>query len=156
MFQSTRWLWVVLVIGGAMLSANAVNGQDKKPAVKHDASALNLALRDVINAGAILYNENGDHAGCFRMYQGSLLSVKPFVASDLQKKIDASLASSDKLGSYADRAHELRKVLNEIRERTKAPAEKIMPPIRDEKSEGKEKKRSTELQKQDVDLNLVK
>ena len=145
MLQSTRWLWVVLMIASAMLLADAVNGQDKKPAAKHDASALNLALRDVINAGAILYNDNGDHAGCFRMYQGSLLSVKPFVAPDLQKKIDVGIANCEKLSSYADRAHELRKVLNEIRERTKEPAEKVMPPIRDEKSETKEKK--PEIQK---------
>jgi hypothetical protein len=91
---------------------------------KHDASALNGALKDVINAGAKVYNDNGDHAGCYRMYQGSLLSVRPFLAPDLQKKIDAGVAKAETLGSFADRAHELRGVLDEIRDRTKAPASK--------------------------------
>ncbi len=135
MFHSTRSLWAVLMIGGVALFTGAANGQDKRPSAKHDASALNLALRDVINTGAKLYNDNGDHAGCFRMYQGSLLAVKPFVAPDLQKKIDAGIAKCDQLGSYADRADELRKVLDEIRERTKAPAETKEPPASTENGE---------------------
>jgi hypothetical protein len=139
MFQSTRWLWAFLMIGGAMPFAGTVNGQDQKPAAKHDASALNLALRDVINAGATIFNDNGDHAGCFRMYQGSLLSVKPFVAPDLQKKIEAGLAKCEQLSSYADRAHELRKVLDEIRERTKQPADAKSPSENKDKEKAKDK-----------------
>ena len=42
----------------------------------------------------------------------------------MQKKIDASIANCDQLGSYGERAFELRKVLDEIRERTKAPEAK--------------------------------
>jgi hypothetical protein len=114
------------MFGGALLCglAGGAAAQEKKTYEKHDASALNTALRDVINAGAKLYNDNGDHAGCYRMYQGSLLSVRPFVAPDLQRKIDASLAGCDQLGSFAERAFELRRVLDEIRARTKAPETK--------------------------------
>jgi hypothetical protein len=126
MLQATRWRWAGLMIGAALLCglAGGTGAQEKKPYEKHDASALNAALKDVINAGAKLYNDNGDHAGCYRMYQGSLLSVRPFLAPELQKKIDASVAKAETLGSFAERAFELRKVLDEIRDKTKAPESK--------------------------------
>jgi hypothetical protein len=62
-----------------------------------------------------MFNDQGDHAGCYRLFQGSLLSVRPFLASDLQKKIDEGIANAEKMRSYADRAFELRRVLDEIR-----------------------------------------
>ena len=126
MLQATRWRWASLMIGVlVLLQRCGARAQEKKAFEKHDASALNDALRVVINAGAKLYNDNGDHAGCYRMYQGSLLSVRPFVAPDLQKKIDASIASCEQLGSFADRAFELRRVLDEIRDRTKTTLPEI-------------------------------
>jgi hypothetical protein len=93
--------------------------QDKKVADKHDAAALNAALRDVINAGAKIFNENGDHAGCYRMYQGALISVRPFLAPELQKRIDDGMMTAEKLPFFADRAFELRRVLDDIRGQTK-------------------------------------
>jgi hypothetical protein len=124
MLQATRWRWAGVMIGVLYAFTGSAAAQDKKPYEKHDASALNAALKDVINAGAKLYNDNGDHAGCYRMYQGSLLSVRPFVAPDLQKKIDDNLAGCEQLGSFADRAFALRRVLDEIRDKTKAPESK--------------------------------
>jgi hypothetical protein len=130
MLQATRWRWAGVVIGGALLCglAGGAGAQEKKPFEKHDSSALNAALKDVINAGAKLYNDNGDHAGCYRMYQGSLLSVRPFLAPDLQKKIDDSVAKAETMGSFADRAFALRSVLDEIRDRTKPPESKTKLP----------------------------
>jgi hypothetical protein len=52
---------------------------------KHDAKILRDALKDVVNAGAELFNKDGDHAGCYRLYQGSLMSIKPFLGPALQK-----------------------------------------------------------------------
>src|SRR5208282_4559731 len=37
-------------------------------------------LKSVINEGADLYNKQGDHAGCYRLYQGSLLTVQPLLS----------------------------------------------------------------------------
>ncbi len=107
--------------GATLAEALAVLMQekDKKPYEKHDASALHNSLRDVINTGARMFNEQGDHAGCYRLYQGSLLSVRAFLSADLQKKIDQGIAKSDQLPTYADRAFELRRVLDEIRASTK-------------------------------------
>jgi hypothetical protein len=96
--------------------------QDKKTPEKHDASALYYTLRDVINAGAKVFNEQGDHAGCFRLYQGSLLTVRPFLPPDQQKSVDEAFAQAEKQGSYAERAFALRKVLDEIRAAAKPGA----------------------------------
>ena len=43
-----------------------------------DPVALADSLREVINTGADLFNKYGDYAGCYRLYQGGLLSIKPF------------------------------------------------------------------------------
>ena len=108
-------------------------GQEKKAYEKHDQAALNQSLKDVINAGARMYNDHGDHAGCFRLYQGSLIAVRPFLTADLQKKIDAAVFKCEGLASYSERAFELRKVLDEIREKTKPASEPIVEKKKDEK-----------------------
>src|SRR5262245_38441019 len=115
--------WLAMTAFGALtfLFTGAGLSQDKKVADKHDAAALNAALRDVINAGAKIFNENGDHAGCYRMYQGALISVRPFLAPDLQKRIDDGMMTAEKLPFFADRAFELRRVLDDIRGQTKGP-----------------------------------
>ena len=93
--------------------------KDKKPFEKHDASKLDEALRDVINEGRKMFNEQGDHAGCYRLFQGSLMAVRPFLAKDLQARIDGGIAKAEKMPSYADRAWELRRVLDDVRASTK-------------------------------------
>jgi hypothetical protein len=129
MLKATRWRYAGVLAVGAMLCAlsgsnSAQERQEKKPFEKHDASDLNSSLRDVINVGAKMFNDQGDHAGCYRLYQGSLLSVRPFLAPDLQKKIDQGIANAEKMGIYADRAFELRRVLDEIRASTKSTSDK--------------------------------
>jgi hypothetical protein len=113
----------------ATLAAVPLQAQEKKPtAEKHDAQALANALRDVINTGADLFNMHGDYAGCYRVYQGGLLSIKPFLTPDLQKKIDEGIAKAERLPRFSDRAFELRGVIDEIRAQSKggapAPAKK--------------------------------
>src|SRR5437588_770183 len=46
----------------------------------HDSADLYNSLRDVINYGAELFNKQADHAGCYRVYQGALISVRPYMA----------------------------------------------------------------------------
>ena len=137
MLQATRRC-VGLVIVGVMLVAfvgsnAAQEKKDKKPFEKHDGSALNESLRDVINAGAKMFNEHGDHAGCYRLYQGSLISVRPFLSKDLQGKIDAGIASAERMPFFADKAFELRRVLDEVRASSRGDA-------KDEKKDKKKKK----------------
>jgi hypothetical protein len=105
---------------------------------KHGDADLNLALKEAVNVGANLYNRFGDHAGCYRVYQGALIAVKPFLQPDLQKKVEEGLARAEKLPGFSERAFELRSVIDEIRERAKTanvatPAKKPIPaPPREE------------------------
>ena len=61
----------------------ALKEKDKKPYEKHDGSALNDSLRDVINTGVKMFNEQGDHAGCYRLFQGPELLRRPQAVRDL-------------------------------------------------------------------------
>src|SRR5258708_32090433 len=91
-----RWRLVL----GACALACALTGMgvaEEKPAAgagDKDYKALVDVLRDVHNRGADLYN-NGDPAGCYRMFQGALLTAKPLVAADVQKIITDGLAKAD-------------------------------------------------------------
>lgn len=136
MAKMTRVWWASLLTIGAVLFAFAGSNsaQDKKPYEKHDTTALYNSLRDVINSGAKLFNDQGDHAGCFRMYQGSLLSVKPFLSPDLQKKIDAGLVGAEKLPNFSDKAFALRSVLDDVRASVK-PGEKKIDDKKDPKKD---------------------
>lgn len=100
---------------------SAVAAQDKTSvAEKHDSSALVNSLAQVINAGADLFNKQGDYAGCYRLYQGSLMSVKTFVNPALQKKIEQAIARAEAMPLYSDRAFALREVIDEIRAAARA------------------------------------
>jgi hypothetical protein len=124
--------WTGLAAIGLILFAGTSTtwAQGKKPSDKHDGAVLYNTLRDVINTGAKIFNEHGDHAGCYRLYQGSLISVRPFLAPDMQKSIDDGLATAEKLPTFAERAFELRRVLDDIRVKNR-PAD--LPDVKDGK-----------------------
>ena len=144
MTKATGWCVSALAIGMMLSGWAASNGaQEKKIHEKHDASALNKSLRDVINVGAKMFNDQGDHVGCYRLYQGSLLSVRPFLAPELQKRVDDGIGNAEKMGSYADRAFELRRILDEIRTSTKSA-----PKIVEKKDEPKEKEKKKDEPKE--------
>jgi hypothetical protein len=135
MASKTRcWRVGVLVVGAIMMAfAGSNTAQEKKAYEKHDTTALYSSLRDVINNGAKIFNE-GDHAGCYRMFQGSLQTVRPFMAPGLQKKIDEGLGQADEMRTFAEKAYKLRSILDEVRTQMKpASAE-------DKKTEEKKKK----------------
>ncbi|MCI0683623.1 MAG: hypothetical protein L0Y71_16075 [Gemmataceae bacterium] len=103
----------------------ALDAQEPKPvSQQHDAKALVDSLKEVINTGAELFNRNGDYAGCYRVYQGALLAVKPFLMVDLQNKIDQAIAKAERMPRFDDRAFALRKVIDEIREHGRGAASK--------------------------------
>ena len=114
----------VWVSDGASQEESLFGSQDQSPLYK--------SLRDVINTGADLFNLQGDYAGCYRLYQGSLLSIKPFLQVGMQRDIDKALAEADKKANFADRAHHLRKAIDAIRAQIKpsietAPWPKLVP-----------------------------
>jgi hemoglobin len=121
-FSSAAACLLILSTGGAFLA------QDKSvPAEKHDNKALRDSLKDVVNSGAELFNKYGDHAGCYRLFQGALIAVKPFVAPAMQEEIDTAITEAEKLPKFNDRAFALRKVIDRIRNAVPAPASSKMP-----------------------------
>ncbi|HTU91735.1 MAG TPA: hypothetical protein VMF69_16750 [Gemmataceae bacterium] len=106
----------------ALLLAGIVGAQDKKPAGKPlDRAALDEAvyqsLRGIIDHGADLYNQ-GDWNGCYRLWEGALMSLKPLLdhRPKLQKAIDDGLAKARQDAVLWQRAWTLRPVLDKIRD----------------------------------------
>src|SRR5262245_54315580 len=93
--------------------------------------SLHLALREVINQGADLFNQ-GDTSGCYHLFQGALITARSQLGhhSDVQKLIDDALARTDQ-GSMGRRAWELRRLLDDVRDKInpnpKKPAETSKP-----------------------------
>jgi hemoglobin len=118
-------LAVVMVVAPALAQNNgAAKAQSQKPLDKQ----IRALLPKVINAGADLFNE-GDRAGCYRLYEGSLLTLRPLLEHhpDLQQAIDAAFADADKQRSVGARAFSLRAALDKIRETLKEAGDGKQP-----------------------------
>jgi hemoglobin len=119
--------WIVIL--GLAGSAPAADSPAAPDSQTQDAR-INLVLRDIINRGADLYNA-GDHSACYRLWEGSLLTLRPLVDQhpDWQKAIDAALASANNEPSVAKKAFVLREALNLIRSdiKTKEPGATTTP-----------------------------
>jgi hypothetical protein len=131
---------LALAILGPTLSAD-----QPKPDEKIDPKAIDTALyntlREVINKGADMYN-SGDMTGCYRLFEGALLTARPMLAHrpELQKSIAKALASADRDPVTFRRAFALRASLDKIRvELNPNPKKdvKLPPPFVEEKKEKK-------------------
>lgn len=120
------------------------------------AAHLYESLRRTIDHGADLFNSDGDYAGCYRVFEGALLAVRPLVSANRQKEIDDAVSKAARLARFEDRAYQLRTMLDQIRDdmRTlarKAPhvetkkEEKKLPPTNktEEKKQAVEEKKGT-------------
>jgi hemoglobin len=121
MWRVTRWRQVLAPACLLVAAwAGPVLAQDTKPgaAAKEPSQEQRIsdALRDVINRGADLYN-SGDHSGCYRLFQGSLMTVRAQLTSypALLKEIANGMAEAEQRPSVSARAFVLRKVLDDIR-----------------------------------------
>jgi len=109
---------------------------------KTDAKALERqlyeVLKSVINEGADLYNKQNDHAGCYRLYQGSLLTVQPLLTHrpGLQKEITIGLDDADRQPTYERRAFALRKVFDKVRAELKPTEAAVRSPSTKPSAEG--------------------
>jgi hypothetical protein len=85
--------------------------------------AIYQALKSVINTGSDLYNQSGDAAGCFRLYQGGLLALRPLLGHhpEMQKAIDTVLVDVEQMPTVRQRAFALNRVLRDIRGQLKPP-----------------------------------
>lgn len=106
------------------LAVAAAPAADPVPGL--DRTAVDV-LKDVHNRGAELYNR-GDAAGCYRMYEGALTTVRPFLAHRpaVQKVIAdglAEVAGENDPKAQAFRLHEvIEQVRASLKEEMKKPA----------------------------------
>jgi truncated hemoglobin YjbI len=114
-----RWLAFLCLGAVGVLLAGAGQAQDTGSGTqdrKAFDTTLYNTLRDVINRGADLYN-GGDWAGCYRLYEGSLMSLRPLLEHrpELQKAITDGLANAERNPELTRRAFVLRGVIDRIR-----------------------------------------
>jgi hemoglobin len=116
-----------MVVGLLVASRPLWAGEDKPAAPPLDRKTLddlvNRTLRDIINRGAALYNNQGDYSGCYRLWEGALLMVRPFLdhRPELQKAIDAGLLDAQRNPQLERRAFVLRAVMDKIRDEVRGP-----------------------------------
>jgi hypothetical protein len=77
---------------------------------------IQCLLREVTNRGADLYNR-GDANGCYRLYEGALLSVRALAEEhvDWQNEISEAFDRAAAKPQVAQRAFVLREVIDRIR-----------------------------------------
>lgn len=127
MFTAFRWGQLLLAASLLVTGSTSPAMADEKAGADKTAGDQKVfeVLRDIINRGADLYNApNNDHAGCYRLFQGALMTVRPQLDPDLQKVIDAGLTNAEKFEFPSQRAHALRKTLDEVRAKIKAQVAK--------------------------------
>lgn len=121
MQQATSCKKVFSAFLAVLVLAGAAAAQEKKPAAKPlDRKTLDesiyQSLRGIIDHGADLYNQ-GDWNGCYRLWEGALLSLKPMLdhRPKLQGAIDGGLSKARQEPVLWQRAWALRPILDKIR-----------------------------------------
>lgn len=121
MQQATSCKKVFSTLLAVLVLVGAAAAQEKKPSAKPlerktlDES-IYQSLRGIIDHGADLYNQ-GDWNGCYRLWEGALMSLKPMLdhRPKLQEVIDGGLSKARQEAVLWQRAWALRPVLDRIR-----------------------------------------
>lgn len=131
MTPARRGLAVALLVAAAGPLA-AQGGKPVGDAKVFDKLVVDT-LRDVHNKGADLYNTARDFPAAYRLYQGSLVTVRPLLGHrpEAQKFIDDGLAASEKESDPARKAFALHEAIEKVRAYLKtAPAIEPPPPVK--------------------------
>jgi hypothetical protein len=83
-------------------------------------------LREVINEGADLFNQQGDYAGCYRLFQGSLLALRPMLEPWQQRYVESALVEAAAKTTSAEKAYRLREAIDRIRAEAGTPGEELL------------------------------
>jgi hemoglobin len=76
-------------------------------------SRIEQAIVRAIGVGAPIYNQ-GDQAGCYRLYQGALFVIEPMLGhrAGLRQEVAKSLKDVESVSTYTQRATDLRRILD--------------------------------------------
>ena len=119
--DSVEVVWCVPV--ALVLMASVGLADEGSVTTKDLDTRVEKAIFQTINVGVPIFNGR-DPAGCYRVYQGSLIAIGPMLAHrpDLQAAVQNGLASSETMATYEQRAIALRAVLDSVRA-------KVMPQV---------------------------
>ncbi len=134
--------WAVLGLAGGLLAGTVLGAAETPkertgPLERKELDAVIYStLRNVINRGADLYN-NDDWAGCYRLYEGALMMVRPLLDHhrNLQRAIDEARVNAENDPQLLRRAFVLRAVMDKIRTETnphpptRKPSEEKKPAV---------------------------
>jgi hemoglobin len=114
----TRVLVFALVLA---LTASGFAG-DGPLATRDLDSRIDQAIVRTINIGAPIYNQ-GDAAGCYRLYQGSLIMIEPLLGHrpELAREVAKGLKDVELVPTYAQRATDLRRILDHVLSAVRTP-----------------------------------
>src|SRR5947209_877620 len=101
----------LLRICWALLLSQPATGAPAPSPDAHLCDAVTL----VLDKGSTLYNQ-GDEAGCYRLYQGALIALGPTLdrRPELEKVVSAGLAAAGREPVPGERAWRLRRVLDRV------------------------------------------
>ncbi len=123
----TRFAWA-LILGSVASAVSAQSPAPKSiPESELDQIAIDV-LKEMHNKGAVLYNA-GDAGGSLKVYNTTLLSVKPFLKHRpaIQKSIDTGLSEAEKSDTVKLQAYRLHELIERIRADLKPV--KTRPPL---------------------------
>ncbi len=121
----------IALIALLFVAQGVVVAEDKKPqelAQQAMEQRLHKTLRTVINAGADLFNK-GDQAGCFRLYEGALLTTVPLLEHRpvLQAAVQRGLKNLESLKTAEEKSFAARELLDQIRDTIKKDGAPVAP-----------------------------
>src|SRR5258707_9920404 len=104
---------LLLLTGATVFAADPPAAIDAKVLDK----SIVASLRGIHDRGADLYNLSKDYPAAYRLYEGSLLTVKPLLAHrpDVQRTIDDGLATAGKEPDPARKAFVLHEAIEKVR-----------------------------------------
>src|SRR5580700_5137529 len=109
----------------ALLLAAPFARADNRPVERSTNDRLIIdALAKLHDRGASLFNA-GDYAGCYRLFQGSLSTIKLVLPPDLQDEIDRGLTQADSEVDPIRRALVLHDLIEGVRKKLHATAGKV-------------------------------
>ena len=117
--------WRRLLLGALLMASANVEVIAQPPAAGLTPTQLDQAASDVLkevhNRGADLYNR-GEPAAAYRLYEGALSAVRPFVAHRpaILKAIDDGLSETAKTDGAKIQAFRLHEVIEQVRADLKA------------------------------------
>src|SRR5436309_15813581 len=85
------------------------------PRTTNDRQIIDLLAR-IHDQGAALFNA-GDHGGCYRMFQGALVTAKLVLPKEIQASVDLGLSRAEMQTNPAQRALALHEVIEEVRKK---------------------------------------